>query len=63
MYELPNKEYWTQWALLALRVIIGYGFMSHGWAKLSRGPENFARVVEWIGGLFPDFHGVGGHVR
>ena len=26
------------WAPVALRLIVGYGFMAHGMAKLSRGP-------------------------
>ena len=29
---------------LPLRLIIGYGFMAHGFAKLSRGPESFAAL-------------------
>lgn len=46
---------WDKWAAVALRLIIGYGFMAHGWAKLSRGPEGFARVVDWIGLPLPHF--------
>ena len=26
-----------QWAPLPLRLVIGYGFMAHGWTKLSQG--------------------------
>jgi hypothetical protein len=26
---------------LPLRLVIGFGFAAHGYAKLSRGPENF----------------------
>lgn len=29
--------------------------MAHGWAKLSRGPDGFARIVEWIGFPLPHF--------
>ncbi len=25
--------------------MVGYGFMEHGWAKLARGPENFADIL------------------
>src|SRR6516162_4835196 len=32
------------WALLALRLVVGYGFMAHGFAKVSRGPEAFAVI-------------------
>ena len=27
----------TRWAALPLRLIVGYGFMEHGFAKLSKG--------------------------
>jgi putative oxidoreductase len=30
-------------------MIIGYGFMAHGYAKLARGPENFAAVLHTLG--------------
>jgi putative oxidoreductase len=54
MFQLPNEAVWRQWAPLPLRLIIGYGFMAHGWAKLSRGPEGFARLLEQIGAPLPE---------
>lgn len=33
------------WALLPLRVMVGFGFAAHGYAKLSRGPECFAGIL------------------
>jgi putative oxidoreductase len=33
------------WAAIPLRLIVGYGFMEHGFAKLSRGPEAFAGIL------------------
>ncbi len=33
------------WAPIPLRLIVGYGFMEHGYAKLSRGPEAFAAIL------------------
>ena len=30
------------WALLPLRLLVGYGFAAHGYAKLARGPAAFA---------------------
>lgn len=54
MFELQNKESWREWAPLALRLVIGYGFMAHGWAKLSRGPDNFAGVLDWMGVPLPE---------
>jgi putative oxidoreductase len=38
-----------RWALLPLRLIVGYGFMSHGLAKWSRGPANFGKLLRLIG--------------
>ncbi|MEP6840983.1 MAG: DoxX family protein [Bradyrhizobium sp.] len=37
------------WAPLPIRIAVGYGFMAHGYAKLSRGPENFAAVLHTLG--------------
>ena len=37
------------WMQLPLRFVLGFGFMAHGWAKLSRGPEGFARLLQQIG--------------
>ena len=36
------------WALLALRLVVGYGFMAHGFAKVSRGPEAFAVILQHL---------------
>jgi putative oxidoreductase len=54
MFKLPSEALWRQWAPLPLRLIIGYGFMAHGWAKLSRGPAGFARLLEQIGAPLPE---------
>jgi putative oxidoreductase len=37
------------WAPLALRLIVGYGFLEHGYAKLARGPDAFATILKAIG--------------
>jgi putative oxidoreductase len=39
----------ARWAPIPLRLIVGYGFMEHGFAKLSRGPEAFAAILHAIG--------------
>jgi putative oxidoreductase len=49
MFKLPNDSLWRKWAPLPLRLVIGYGFLVHGWAKLSRGPDRFAKLLEQIG--------------
>jgi putative oxidoreductase len=50
----PNETQWRRWAPLPLRLVIGCGFMAHGWAKLSRGPAGFARLLEQIGAPLPE---------
>src|SRR3954466_6127838 len=43
------------WAPLPIRLVVGYGFMAHGYAKLSRGPETFAGVLHTLGVPDPVF--------
>jgi putative oxidoreductase len=38
-----------RWALLPLRLLVGYGFAAHGYAKLARGPAAFAEILDAIG--------------
>jgi len=37
------------WALVPLRLLVGYGFAAHGYAKLARGPAAFAEILSAIG--------------
>jgi putative oxidoreductase len=39
----------ARWAAIPLRLIVGYGFMEHGFAKLSRGSEAFAAILHTMG--------------
>ena len=39
----------VSWSPLPLRLIVGYGFMAHGFAKLTRGPESFAALLHALG--------------
>ena len=41
------------WYAIPLRLIVGFGFMQHGYAKLARGPEDFINVLHAIGVPFP----------
>ena len=33
------------WAALPLRLIVGFGFLQHGYAKIARGADNFVGIV------------------
>ena len=41
-------------APLALRLIVGFGFVQHGYAKLARGPEDFTQILHALGMPFPE---------
>ena len=36
----------SRWAPIPLRLIVGLGFLQHGFAKLSRGPDAFAGILQ-----------------
>jgi putative oxidoreductase len=40
-------------ALIPLRLVIGCGFIVHGWAKWGRGPAGFAKLLHQIGTPLP----------
>ena len=37
------------WYAIPLRLIVGYGFMEHGYAKLARGPQSFIDILSALG--------------
>jgi putative oxidoreductase len=45
----------ARWAPIPLRLIVGYGFMAHGFAKLSRGPDAFASILQAMSVPAPQF--------
>jgi putative oxidoreductase len=42
-----------RWAAIPLRAIAGGGFIEHGYAKLSKGPEAFAAILQALHVPFP----------
>ena len=46
-----------RWAAIPLRLIVGYGFMAHGYAKIVRGPVYFADTLHALGVPWPEFMG------
>ncbi|HUZ94425.1 MAG TPA: DoxX family protein, partial [Edaphobacter sp.] len=49
LFDLSDQFQLGRWAPIPLRLIVGYGFMEHGFAKLSKGPEAFATILHVIG--------------
>ena len=37
------------WAVIPLRLIVGFGFMQHGYAKFTKGPDEFAKILQSLG--------------
>ena len=55
----PMARSWTdaavnRWAVLPLRLIVGYGFVAHGLAKWTRGPAGFGKLLHLIGVPLPN---------
>jgi putative oxidoreductase len=44
-----NRALLSRWAPIPLRLIVGYGFMVHGYLKLARGVEVFAAALGGLG--------------
>lgn len=38
-----------QWSAVPLRLIVGYGFIAHGYAKVMNGPDRFADSLQALG--------------
>jgi len=49
MYKLTAGALSHQWALLPLRLVVGYGFLAHGMATWNRGPDKFAKLLAVVG--------------
>jgi putative oxidoreductase len=45
------------WYAVPLRLILGLGFIEHGYAKLARGPDEFIAILHAIGTPFADLLG------
>lgn len=49
MTQLRHRVAAGRWALVPLRLLVGFGFAAHGYAKLARGPESFAAILTAMG--------------
>jgi putative oxidoreductase len=43
-----KESEFARWAVLPMRLVVGYGFIDHGFAKLSRGPDAFAGILQQL---------------
>lgn len=57
--RLPTSTFarFQNWSSIPLRLIVGYGFIAHGYAKLSHGPERFFLILKAIGVPAPHLMG------
>ena len=50
------------WAPIPIRIIVGYGFMAHGYSKLVTGLVHFAQILPLTGCLHARIDGLNNHV-
>jgi len=55
--DLISRSPIARWAPVPLRLIVGYGFMEHGFAKLARGLDAFPTILEALGVPAPHLMG------
>jgi len=54
-FNLFHRFAIDRWALIPVRLIVGSGFLEHGFAKLARGPDAFANILQAMGVPGPHF--------
>lgn len=48
-YTGLTSHAYQSWYAIPIRIIVGYGFMEHGYAKIMHGPESFTTVLHALG--------------
>ena len=54
-FDLPERLAVARWTPIPLRMIVGIGFIEHGLAKLSKGPDAFAAILQALAVPAPHF--------
>jgi putative oxidoreductase len=49
LYVRLVRPRWPGYYALPLRLIVGYGFIEHGYAKLAHGPDSFVAMLHALG--------------
>jgi putative oxidoreductase len=55
VFEFLDHSPAARWALIPLRLIVGFGFIQHGISKLLKGTDAFAAILQTIGVPGPHF--------
>jgi putative oxidoreductase len=53
LYMVPTTPRWRSCYAMPLRLVVSYGFIEHGYAKLARGPDSFAAILHALGTPLP----------
>ena len=49
LLDLSSRFPIARWSPVPLRLIVGYGFLQHGFTKLTKGPDAFAAILQAMG--------------
>jgi putative oxidoreductase len=52
-YRRFSAPWQRDWCAIPIRLIVGYGFMEHGYAKIAHGPEHFVNILHALHVPFP----------
>ena len=50
----PKRKLYNSWVLTILRIIVGIGFVVHGYVKLKKGPAGFTMLLDHLGMPAPE---------
>jgi putative oxidoreductase len=48
-YTRPTSHVHQSWYAIPIRIIVAYGFIEHGYAKITHGPESFTTILHALG--------------
>jgi putative oxidoreductase len=58
IHEYTSKlSTFKRWAAIPLRLIVGFGFIAHGYAKIANGPDHFFSTLHALGVPAPQLMG------